>query len=392
MKLLFLDQTAELGGAELCLISEVTHLPHEASVLLFEDGALREMLAAAGVKVEVAQASSGAMKVRREAGMLAIFTALPAVIRLVLTVARRAKACDIIYANSQKAFVVGVFAAVIARRPLVWRLHDVLSADHFSATLRRIVVLLANWKASRIIVNSLASGEALAAVGGNPARISVAYPGIDEAPFAGITETATAAIRAEFGAGDAPLIGVFGRLSLWKGQAVFIDAIARLPGAFGVIVGGPLFGHEEFAAELYQKVAALGLEKRIRFLGFRSDIPALMTAMDIIVHSSISPEPFGRVIVEAMLAGKPMVASAAGGVLEIIEPGKTGWLYEPGNVVALADTLQMVLDNQTQAATIAAAGRLHAQKTFTVMATVKQIDDALNLIQDGGEKRSGVNS
>jgi len=380
MKLLFLDQTAELGGAELCLISEVTHLPHESSVLLFEDGAFREMLAAAGVRVEVVAASPGTMTVRREAGMLAIFSALPSVLRLVFTVARRAKAYDVIYANSQKAFVVGAFAAAISGRPLVWRLHDVLTADHFSATLRRIVVFLANWKARRIIVNSLASREALVAVGGNPARISVAYPGIDETPFAGINEIATAAIRTELGAGDAPLIGVFGRLSPWKGQGVFIDAIAKLPRAIGVIVGGPLFGHEEFAAELSEKVAALGLGGQIRFLGFRKDIPLLMTAMEIVVHSSIAAEPFGRVVVEGMLAGKPMVASAAGGVLEIIEHGKTGWLYEPGNAVALADTLQTILDNQTQAAAIAAAGRLHAQKTFTVMATVKQIDDALKLI------------
>ena len=377
MKLLFLDQTAELGGAELSLFSEVTHLPHESAVVLFEDGAFREMLAAAGVMVEVVAASSGAMTVRREAGMLTIFAALPGVLRLVLTVARRAKDYDIIYANSQKAFVVGVFAAAIARRPLVWRLRDVLSADHFSSTLRRIVVFLANWKARRVIANSVATGQAFAAVGGNAARISIAYPGIDETPFASISATTIAAIRAEIGAGDAPLIGVFGRLSLWKGQAVFIDAIARLPDAIGVIVGGPLFGHEPFAAELTEKVAALGLENRIRFLGFRKDIPALMTAMDIVVHSSIAPEPFGRVVVEGMLAGKPMIASAAGGVLEILEHGKTGWLYEPGNADALASALRLVLEDERQATIIAKAGQTHARETFTVAATVKQIEAAL---------------
>jgi glycosyltransferase involved in cell wall biosynthesis len=379
MKLLFLDQTAELGGAELCLISEVTHLPYSSSVLLFEDGALREMLAAAGVKVEIAQASRGTMTVRREAGMLAIFSALPSVLRLVFTVARRAKAYDIIYANSQKAFVVGVFAAAISGRKLVWRLHDVLTADHFSATLRRIVVFLANWKARRVIVNSLASSQALAAVGGDPARISVAYPGIDEAPFTGISAATVGAIRAEINSGDAPLIGVFGRLSAWKGQAVFIDAIAKLPGAIGVIVGGPLFGHEAYAAELSEKVTAQGLAGRIRFLGFRQDIPALMSAMDVIVHSSIAPEPFGRVIVEGMLAGRPMVASAAGGVLEILEHNKTGWLYEPGNSDALAATLRTVLADKVATAAIANAGQNHARATFTVAATVRQIEAALRL-------------
>jgi glycosyltransferase involved in cell wall biosynthesis len=256
-------------------------------------------------------------------------------------------------------------------------LRDVLSADHFSATLRRIVVFLANWKARRVIANSVATGNAFAAVGGNADKISVAYPGIDETPFASISATTIAAIRAEIGAGDVPLIGVFGRLSLWKGQAVFIDAIARLPDAIGVIVGGPLFGHEKFAAELTERVAALGLEGRIRFLGFRNDIPALMTAMDIVVHSSIAAEPFGRVVVEGMLAGRPMVASAAGGVLEILEHSKTGWLYEPGSPDALAGTLRLVLENRAQAAAIAKAGQMHARDTFTVAATVKQIEDAL---------------
>ncbi len=377
MRILFLDQTAELGGAELSLFSEVTHLPHPSSVLLFEDGAFREMLQNAGVDVAVAQASSGALTVRRESGLVAILFAVPAVIRLVLDVARRAKGYDIIYANSQKAFVVGVFAAALSRRKLVWRLRDVLSAAHFSATLRRITVLLANWKAARVIANSVATGEAFALVGGNAAKISVAYPGIDEAPFTSVSEAAIAAVRREIGAGDAKLVGVFGRLSLWKGQAVFVDAIARQPGVIGVIVGGPLFGHEAFEAELREKVTALGLTERIRFLGFRKDIPTLMAAMDIIVHSSTAPEPFGRVVVEAMLAGKPMVASAAGGVLEILEHGKTGWLYEPGNPEALAGALRLVLDDITGAAAIADAGQAHARDTFTVAATVRQIEAAL---------------
>jgi glycosyltransferase involved in cell wall biosynthesis len=368
MRILFLDQTAELGGAELSLFSEVTNLPYSSSVLLFEDGAFRTMLQSAGIDVEVLTA---AVKVRRESGVLAIFVALPAVIRLILAVASRAKAYDVIYANSQKAFVVGVFAAALSRRKLVWRLRDVLSAAHFSATLRRVAVFLANWKASRVIANSTATGAAFAAVGGDAGKISVAYPGIDEVPFAAINPLAIAAIRAEINAGDATLIGVFGRLSEWKGQSVFIDAMAKLPGAVGVIVGGPLFGHEAYAAELNDKVAALGLQK---------DIPELMTAMDIIVHSSIAPEPFGRVVVEGMLAGKPVVASAAGGVLEIIAHGVTGWLYEPGNADALGRTLREILDDKAHAAGIAEAGRQHAQKTFTVMATVRQIEMALKQV------------
>ena len=311
---------------------------------------------------------------------MAVALALLSVISLVRTVSARARGYDVIYANSQKAFVVGVLASVLSGRPLVWRLHDILDTSHFSSTLRRIVVFLANWKAKRVIVNSAITGRVFALAGGDATRVSIAYPGIDAEPFGAVSSDVIAATRAELGAGTSPLIGLFGRLSRWKGQAVFIDAIAQLPHAVGVIVGAALFGEEAYAAELFRKVEALGLTGRIRFLGFRNDIPALMRSVDVIVHSSIAPEPFGRVVVEGMLAGTPVVASAAGGVLEIINNGKTGWLYEPGDVDALSKTLRTVLENLAQSARIAAAGQEHARATFTVAGTVKQIDEALRTL------------
>lgn len=379
MKVLFLDQTAELGGGELSLLSEVTHLPHECSVLLFESGPLCELLANAGVAVEVISNPFGAIAIRRGSGLLASLMAIPVVLSLVFLVASRARKHDIIYANSQKAFVVGAFAAAVSRRPLVWHLHDILDAAHFSSLMRRAAIVLANWKAKRVIVNSRATGAAFTKLGGDATRVSLAYQGLDDAPFDVVPLDEIAAIRAELNAGTHRLIGVFGRLSAWKGQAIFIDAIARLPDVIGVIVGGALFGEEAYAAELSRKVETLGLGSRIRFLGFRNDIPALMRSMDIIVHSSIAPEPFGRVVVEGMLAGKPVIASAAGGVLEIIENGKTGWLVEPGNAEALAETLRTVLENPIESTKIAVAGQAHARANFTITAKVKQIDEALML-------------
>jgi glycosyltransferase involved in cell wall biosynthesis len=158
---------------------------------------------------------------------------------------------------------------------------------------------------------------------------------------------------------------------------VFAEALARLPGATGVIVGAPLFGEEAFETELREKIMELGIADRVWLLGFRKDIPLLMCSMDIIAHCSIAPEPFGRVVVEAMLAGKPVVASAAGGVMEIIQHGETGYLVEPGNVSALVAMLGGVMANAAACSVIAAAGRQWAEKNFTVAATVKQIEAAL---------------
>jgi glycosyltransferase involved in cell wall biosynthesis len=91
----------------------------------------------------------------------------------------------------------------------------------------------------------------------------------------------------------------------------------------------------------------------------------------------VAPEPFGRVVAEAMLAGRPVVASAAGGVMEIVQDGKTGFLFEPGNVAALVARLESVLANAAASAAIAAAGRRWAEANFTIPAMVKQIEAAL---------------
>ncbi len=380
MKILFLDQTAELGGGELSLLSEVTYLPHECAVFLFEDGPLRALLENAAIPVTVAGNPFGAIAVKKGSGSIAALLAVPAVASLVLEAARRARRFDLIYANSQKSLIVGALASLLARRPLVWHLHDILDAAHFSASMRRFAVGVGNWRAARIIVNSHATAEAFVRLGGDASRISLAYQGIDEAPFSAVSPGEITRLRAELEPGGRPLIGVFGRLSPWKGQSLFIEAIAKLSGVVGVIVGGPLFGEEAYAAALEEKVNNLGLDDRIRFLGFRQDIPALMRCMDVIVHSSVAPEPFGRVVVEAMLAGKPVVASGAGGIPEIVQNGKTGWLYPPGDAKALAETLEEVLENRARTAAVAAAGQAHARDNFSLVAAIRQVDAALRQV------------
>jgi glycosyltransferase involved in cell wall biosynthesis len=378
LRILFLDQTAELGGAEFSLLTEVTNLAIRASVVLLEDGPLRGMLAQAGVTVEVLAASRRSMALRRRVGLLAAMRALPDVLRLAGAVAIRARSHDVIYANSQKALVVGALAALLARRKVVWRLRDFLTGPQFSPWLRRAAVALTNWRAARVIVNSASTGSAFIKCGGHAPLVCVAYPGIDETPFLAVAEAEIASMRAELGQGVGPLIGVFGRLTAWKGQLMFLETLLHLPGAIGVIVGGPLFGEGAYELELQRKIRSLGLAGRVRMLGFRSDIPLLMHAMDVIVHCSIAPEPFGRVVVEGMLAGRPVVASAAGGVMEIIQHGKTGFLFEPGSVAALVAVLGGVLANTAASAAIAAAGRQWARETFTIPAMAKKIEAALH--------------
>jgi glycosyltransferase involved in cell wall biosynthesis len=364
MKTLYLDQTGQLGGGEIALLPWLCHVRAGAHVVLFEDGPFRVLLEESGVSVEVLALNS-LKQVRRESGSFAVLTALPALLSLRRRVAAIAADYDVLYANSQKAFLIAALAKR-RRQPLVWHLRDILTAEHFSPMLRRVAVYFGNRYATRIVCNSQATADALIAAGGRREKITVVHDGVDAEPFdvpANITE-----LRAQIAPGAPTLIGLFGRLTPWKGQHILLEAIATLPHAHAVLVGDALFGEQTYAATLHARAAQPDLAGRVHFLGFRSDIPALMRAMDILAHTSTAPEPFGLVIVEGMLARRPVIATAAGGALEIVLPQQTGLLVAPGSVEELHDALQHLLANPVEATRLAAAGRERAEQHFSLAA------------------------
>ena len=373
-RVLFLDHAAALGGAELYLLDVLRQrradgVGAEDRVILFEDGPLVGRLREAGVAVEVVTASARVQTVAREAGPRQALRAAPALVGQVLRLRRAARAADVVFANSQKALVVGALAAALARRPLVWNLHDILTAAHFSRFNARIAVGVANRFARRVIVNSEATRASFVEAGGDAARAHVVYNGIDPAPFDAVTEADVARVRAELGLTSAYVVGVFSRFSAWKGQHVLIEALAGLPAVHALFVGEALFGEDaRYAADLRARVAALGLGARVHFAGFRADVPALMRAVDVVAHTSTAPEPFGRVIVEGMLAGKPVVATAAGGALEIVEDGVTGLLVPPGDAGALRAALARLAAAPEMASALGAAGRKNAAERFGLAA------------------------
>jgi len=112
-----------------------------------------------------------------------------------------------------------------------------------------------------------------------------------------------------------------------------------------IIAGDALFGEQPYAAHLARLVDELGLAGRVQFLGQRSDVPRLMRAVDAVIHPSIDPEPFGRTLVEAMLAGVPVIATDAGAASDILEAGRAGTLVPPGDADALARAVKLVLSH-----------------------------------------------
>ena len=371
----FLDHAAVMGGAEWSLLALATAYGGERTVVLLEDGPFRRHLAKAGVPVAVEAASSTVRGVGSGGGLFSGLRAGPGVLALAARLARRARRYDVLYANSQKALVVGAVAAGLSRRPLVWHLRDILTADHFSTSRRNLAVGLANRFATCVVCNSRATADAFMHSGGDPKRVRVVYNGIAPEPFDAVSEADAQALRATLGLDARPVVGVFSRLAPWKGQHVLIDALETLPDWQAIVVGDALFAEDAaYAARLRSRAGAPSLAGRVHFLGFRDDVPALVRACDAVAHTSTAPEPFGRVIVEGMLAVRPVVATDAGGAREIITDGETGRLVTPGDAAALAAALDALTDDPGRARALAEAGRADAFARFSERAMVGGVE------------------
>jgi glycosyltransferase involved in cell wall biosynthesis len=368
-RVLFVNHTGSLGGAELVMLDLAAHLRDRCTVLLLSHGPLAARLREAGVEVQTLPAGPALLDVRRDNRRLSAGT-----VAEIFSVARRAapvaRTHDVVYANSQKALVVGGVTAAFARRPFIWHLHDIMNRQHFSGFNIRAAVVLANILSTRVITISEAAAEAFRAEGGNARKLRVVYNGIDPEPFLSVKDSEAAELRRSLGLADVPLVGLFSRLSPWKGQDILLRALARLDGVHGLFVGDALFGEEAYKTGLAALARQLGVEDRAHFVGFRRDIPVLMRAVDVVVHASTSVEPFGRVIVEGMLSGRPVIATRGGGTQEVMEDDATGVFVKPGDGVGLAVAIQRLLADPEERDRLAAAGRRSALANFSLRSMV----------------------
>lgn len=378
-KILFVDHTAVMGGAELSLLDLASAYIQTSKVLLFQDGAFRKRLEQIGVNVDIIPVSKSTINLRASSGLSAI-AKIPELWNIAGFIAQEAKHYDLVLANSQKAFVTAALSALRGSPPIVWYLRDILTAKHFSQINRRVAILLANQFAAKVIVNSHATGEAFIAAGGKAELIEVVYNGFDVNKFDNIGLADIQTVRSQLKIGNAPLVGLFSRFSYWKGQHILLEAITKIPQVQVILVGKALFGEEEYVSELKTLAAIPELKDRVHWLGFRDDIPTLMKACDIVVHTSTEPEPFGRVIVEGQLARKPMIATAAGGALEIIEDGKNGCLFPAGNAIALRQSIQKLLEDPSLVKTLSQEGYLSARQKFSSATILKRFAQVITKI------------
>ena len=243
----------------------------------------------------------------------------------------RAEGVDIVHNNSL-AVLPGALAGRLTGTPCVWQVHEIITKPRF---LWKTTAWLAPRLAGAVVAVSgavrahLCEGSTL-----NQRKAVVIYNGIDVGSFPEDPERRDQ-IRAEWGvSGGEVVVGMVGRFNSWKGQELFVRVAHRIaatnPEVKFALIGGTVPGQEHFLDGIRALVAELALGERVIINDFRTDIPQVLSALDVFVLPSILPDPFPTVVLEAMAAGKPVVANAHGGCVEMIEDASSGFLV-PGN-------------------------------------------------------------
>ena len=378
----FLSASGTLGGAERALVDMVGALRALApalrvSVVVAGAGPLEGELRALGADVVplyfpggvAGLGDSGVSGARRLALLAArAAAALPGaaayVARLRRVLAERRPA--IVHSNGFKMHVLGALTTPSAAR-LVWHLHDYTGSR---AVMARALRLLAP-RCSAAIANSRSVAEdARATLGDVP--VTPIHNAVDLARFAG--DGAPADLDARAGLAPPPpgtvRVGLVATLAWWKGHELFLSAIAKLPPSLPVrayVVSGAVYetrGSQASLHALRARARALGVADRVAFTGFVADAPGVMRALDVVVHASIRPEPFGLVIAEAMAAGRAVVAADAGGARELVADGATALTFPAGDAGALAACLERLVADPALRARLGRAAAADAALRF----------------------------
>lgn len=387
MKIVFMNPSAQLGGAErslLDIIASIRAARPEWPIHLIAsgEGPLGAKATQLGATVHVlpfpkAIALLGDAGVHGPAGdrvlrrtlFLQIGLAAPAVLRYVHSMRRilREIQPDLIHTNGFKMHIVGSWARPEGV-PVVWHIHDYVSVRPVMSRLMRL-----HWgRNAAVVTNSRSVAEDVAKVCGDADNVHPVYNAVDLDQFSPVGPVADLDDLAGF---DEPepgtvRIGLVATLGRWKGHATFLKALAMLDPEVryrAYIVGGALYqtGGSQYSLNDLRDIAVRhGIAGRLGFTGFVESPAEAMRGLDIVVHASTEPEPFGLVIAEAMACGRALVASQAGGSAELFQSGVDALAYAPGDANALARCLERVATDPDLRARLEANGRATAERDF----------------------------
>ena len=379
MRVVYLNPCGQMGGAEISLLDLLASMRAAEPgwdywLVLGEDGPLVAAARAIGVQVLVAP-FPGALARLGDSGSGALgalwssLLAAAGTFRYASSLRRTLAKLepDIVHSNGFKMHVLGAWAHPQGA-PLIWHVRDYVST-------RSLMKRLLGWHAGRcsaVIGNSLSVARDVQSVCGLELETLCIYNAIDlerYSPYGEKTDLDSLA-----GLDQAPQgtvrVGLAATLAHWKGHAVFLRALARLPQDLpyrAYVIGGAIYqtgNSQRSLDELRSLAAELGIADRVGFTGYIADTAGAIRALDVLVHASTQPEPFGRVIAEGMACGRAVICSAAGGAAELITEGKDALAHPPGDDAALAARIAELVRDPELRSRLARAGRITAERRF----------------------------
>jgi glycosyltransferase involved in cell wall biosynthesis len=373
-RIVLLDHTATMGGGEIALLNlarAVDATRFEIIALLLEEGPLAEHLREIGIDVRIEPLDAAIGQTRKESLGAGSFGKLTRSWSFTTRLKRRLREIGpaIVHTNSLKADILGGVAARRTGIPVVWHIRDRIVQEYLPGMATRVFRRLARWiprhivAISQSVLNTLHLPESFLH---EKSRARVVHDGVILPPHRSKIEN------------EALRIGIVGRISPWKGQHIFLRAAAQVrekfPEARFMIIGAPLFAENDYERELHKLTEQLKLRDVVQFTGFRTDVPDLIAQLDILVHASTLGEPFGQVVAEGMAAGKAVVATAGGGVPEIILDGKSGLLVPMGDAGAMAAALLRLAGDPPLREKLGAAARQRIEEQFTIERTARGVE------------------
>jgi glycosyltransferase involved in cell wall biosynthesis len=277
----------------------------------------------------------------------------------------RDEGVDLIHAHEFDANVQGTFAAGLAGIPLVATIHG---KNYFwEKYRRRLAYRWVSRRATMVAVSQNLKDFVVEKVGIGRDRLRVVYNGVDVLPSCGYDEVRNCRKELNLPESD-QVVGVIGNLYPVKGHQYLIEGIpsilSKCPNTSFLFAG-----RGQLETELKAEVKRLGLDGRVHFLGLRQDVARILALLDVFVLPSLS-EGLSMAILEAMMAGKPVVATAVGGNPELVLDGKSGFLVPPRDSQALARSVTALLMNRQQAAQFAEEGKRRAEGQFSLRTMV----------------------
>jgi L-malate glycosyltransferase len=383
-RVLYLDHAAEMGGAEFSLAELILALKArqvvEPVVATAAGGDFARYLEQRGISVLPLQLSAKARHFSREkaGNILAILVQFFYWRKSIKQLQHwlRENPVDLIHSNTLKMHGLSGFLGKDSKMPLVWHMRDIPS--HRGNADRIIKAVSRYHSPAGIIAISDAVRESLQGIQASRFTLTI-HNGLDLSQL--LEQKSTLSLRAEvrerFGLPqDARLIVSVGYFIPWKGQDTLIAAFSKVhaqyPDTRLVLIGRPIFQYAAEQKRLEEMAAMLGVAHAVYFLGEQLEIVSLLPAFDVFVCPS-TREPFGRVILEAMAAGIPIVATAAGGIPEIVSDEKEALLVPPTQPQAMADAINRLLTDTAFGDTLVNNAKQRLTESFSLEKTVDKV-------------------